>query len=92
MTLGILEKALGEGLRASKQRGARKACSCHITCDIGAYDTCSHFCRYCYANTSREAVLRNASARSSSCSSSAISSPGISSAKLIRKAGGKVWP
>ena len=59
MTLGILEKALGEGIRAPKQRGARKACSCHITCDIGAYDTCAHLCRYCYANTSREAVLQN---------------------------------
>ena len=59
MTLEILENALGEKLRAPKLRGARKECSCHITCDIGAYDTCGHFCRYCYANTSREAVIRN---------------------------------
>lgn len=59
MTLEILEKALGEEIRAPKMRGARKECSCHITCDIGAYDTCAHLCRYCYANTSREAVLQN---------------------------------
>ena len=27
--------------------------------DIGAYSTCSHFCRYCYANFSRARVEAN---------------------------------
>ena len=32
-----------------------------LTCDIGAYNTCGHLCRYCYANYSEELVRRNMS-------------------------------
>lgn len=49
----------GSTLRARKDAGQRPECGCTISVDIGAYDSCPHGCRYCYANTSRAAVARN---------------------------------
>lgn len=43
----------------NKDRGQRKFCGCIISKDIGEYDTCPHLCEYCYANSSRESVLKN---------------------------------
>lgn len=47
------------GRKDLKDKGQRKACGCMISKDIGMYNTCRHFCVYCYANTSKEAVLKN---------------------------------
>lgn len=44
---------------APKDTGQRTACGCIPSKDIGAYDSCPHFCVYCYANRSEQAVRAN---------------------------------
>ncbi len=57
MRISDYERAIGKRLRAPKRKGARARCACCLSCDIGAYDTCRHLCRYCYANAGAERVL-----------------------------------
>ncbi len=57
MRIGDYEAAIGKRLDAPKRKGAREACACYLSCDIGAYNTCRHLCRYCYANAEPAEVL-----------------------------------
>ncbi len=59
MSEELLEETLGIELNVPKLTPAREGCSCLLGNDIGAYNTCAHFCRYCYANYDQELVLRN---------------------------------
>ena len=59
MTQAVLEEAAGCRFRVPRLAAARKGCACLLGNDIGAYNTCAHFCRYCYANASAAAVRRN---------------------------------
>ncbi len=58
---GLGLQAAGEAAsepQAARDQGQRGACRCAPSKDIGAYNTCRHFCAYCYANQSPEAVER----------------------------------
>ena len=61
MTVSTYETALHEKLeipqRKENQRNGQ--CACLLGVDIGAYDTCGHLCRYCYANTDEALVMAN---------------------------------
>lgn len=43
---------------AAPVKGNRPDCLCHASRDIGAYDTCPHGCRYCYAVNAPEVAKR----------------------------------
>lgn len=59
MTAETFETALHRHLNLPAQKSARGECACYLTADIGAYNTCGHLCRYCYANYSKELVEQN---------------------------------
>ena len=61
MTKRVLEEAIGEELIVPAGTSpAREGCHCLLGADIGAYNTCKHFCKYCYANYDHKTVLQNA--------------------------------
>ena len=55
----IYEQALGRRIRFPNYQHQRQECACYLGADIGAYDSCPHLCRYCYANTHVMRVRRN---------------------------------
>lgn len=57
MRISDYEKAIGRHLHVPKKRPARTECACYLACDIGAYNTCRHLCKYCYANAEPDRVL-----------------------------------
>lgn len=59
MSKDIVEKAIGFSLNPPKVKNLRENCSCLMGNDIGAYNTCLHLCKYCYANYNKELVLEN---------------------------------
>ena len=61
MTIATYEKALHQRLKVPAKPGARKECACYLGGDIGAYNTCGHLCKYCYANYDVDTVRRNMS-------------------------------
>lgn len=58
-TVSVLENAIGKKLKIPKKNLARKDCACFLNGDIGAYNSCAHLCRYCYANAESNLVLEN---------------------------------
>ena len=59
MSQKIVEKAIGQKLNVPKQSIKREGCNCLLGNDIGAYNTCMHLCKYCYANANQGLVREN---------------------------------
>lgn len=59
MTKQTFETALQGHLNVPPNKSQRSECGCLLGKDIGQYDTCGHFCKYCYANSDKEAVRQN---------------------------------
>ena len=51
-------KLTGKIYKPWKARKERK-CNCVEMVDIGAYNTCNHLCKYCYANYDEKQVKNN---------------------------------
>lgn len=61
MTVNTFETALHVHLDVPKRKTNQRngQCACLLGVDIGAYDTCGHLCKYCYANSNTELVKEN---------------------------------
>lgn len=61
MTVSTFETALHSKLNVPKRKSNQRngQCACLLGTDIGAYDTCGHLCRYCYANANANLVREN---------------------------------
>jgi hypothetical protein len=51
---GELSQLFNDYSVSSPAAPTRKGCACTKSIDIGSYDTCSHGCLYCYANSDKE--------------------------------------
>ena len=55
----LISRILGEDIAVPKDISQREKCRCVESIDIGAYNTCTHHCLYCYANHSQDVVRKN---------------------------------
>ena len=59
MSQEIVEKSINCKLEPPKRKNLRQECNCLMGNDIGAYNTCGHLCKYCYANYDTKTVRQN---------------------------------
>lgn len=58
LSLSLAEKITGKKPKKWKARG-KNGCNCAEMVDVGVYNTCKHFCKYCYANYDEKMVNAN---------------------------------
>lgn len=59
MSQEIIERSIDCKLEPPKRKNLRQECNCLMGNDIGAYNTCGHLCKYCYANSNKSLVIEN---------------------------------
>ena len=54
-----LSRIAGREIGAAPDKNQRTGCGCAAAVDLGAYNTCTNGCVYCYANAGKAAAARN---------------------------------
>lgn len=55
----LISRIINKDLSISKDKNQREQCGCVTSIDVGSYNTCKNFCKYCYANYSEKTVMKN---------------------------------
>lgn len=75
-------KLTGKSYKSWTARKERK-CNCVQMVDIGVYNSCKHFCKYCYANYNEKEVINNYKKHNSSLLIGELESDDIIKARRI---------